>query len=118
MQRLPRTVGQHDVSRLNMAAVLPRLHFSIDLMRSVFVFKERASCSFQVVVKIIYIIDNRGATFGELQLIAVICIIFRFVLVIQLAVHHCTFQRWHTLAVGRHEIKWVCLNLLSGNMQV
>lgn len=58
MQRLPRAVGQHNVSRLNVVAILPWLHFSIHLMGGVFVFKERDSRSSHVVVQIIYIIDK------------------------------------------------------------
>lgn len=56
MQWLPRTVGQHNISRLNMVAILPWLHFTIHLMGGVFVFKEWDSRSPQVVVEIIYVI--------------------------------------------------------------
>lgn len=118
MQRLPRTVGQNHISRLNVVAVLPWLHLTVHLMGGVFVFKERDSCSSHVVVQIIHIIYKRGAAFGELKLVAVICVIFRLALVIQLPVHHSTFQWRHRLAVGRHEVEWLCLNFLGGNMKV
>lgn len=49
MQRLPWTVGQHNISGLNVVAVLPCLHFTVHLMRGVFVFKERHSRSPHVV---------------------------------------------------------------------
>lgn len=118
MQRLPRTVGQHNISRLNVVPVLPWLHFPVHLMGVVFVLKERDSRSSHVVVQIVDIVDERGAAFAELELVAVICVVFRFALVVQLPVHNSTFQRCHCLAVGRHEVKRLCLNFLGGNMKV
>lgn len=49
MQRLPRTVGQHDISRMNVVAILPWLHFTVHLMGGVFA-EERDSGSSHVVV--------------------------------------------------------------------
>lgn len=58
MQGLPRTVGQHHITGLDMIAILPRLHFAVHCMGGVFVFEERDSCSSHVVVEVIDIIHK------------------------------------------------------------
>lgn len=58
MQRLTRTVGQHNISGLDMVAILPWLHLAVHLVRGVFVFEEGASSSSQVVVQIVNVIDE------------------------------------------------------------
>lgn len=57
VQRLSWTVGQHNISRLDVVSILPRLHFPIYLMGGIFIFKEWDSSSSHV-VEVIYIVNE------------------------------------------------------------